>query len=253
MNGNSLFCKANMNIAVIFAGGAGTRMNSRGKPKQFLEVNGKPIIIHTLEIFEENTNIDAIVIACIENAIEHMQQLAMKHNLKKIKKIVPGGDTGQMSIYHGLCAAQEVAGKYADSAIVLIHDGVRPMIDGQVIDDNIESVRQFGSAVTAAASKETVVLVDEKGFIEDATNRAVTRIAKAPQSFYLKEVLEVERLAIKEGKKNVIDTCTLMHMYGKPIHVIEGSSENIKVTTPDDFYTLRALLQARENSQIYGL
>lgn len=245
--------KENRNIAVIFAGGTGTRMNSKGSPKQFLEVNGKPIIIHTLEIFEDCQEIDAIVIACIEKSIGYLEKLLQKYNIFKVRKIVPGGTTGQLSIYHGLCAASEVAGDSLDSAVVLIHDGVRPLISEQVIRDNIESVHKYGSAITSAVSKETVVLINQDGVVGSATNRSETRIAKAPQSFYLKEVLEVEKHAIEEGVDNVIDTCTLMHMYGKHMHVVEGPSENIKVTTPDDFYTLRALLQAKENSQIYGL
>ena len=100
-----------MNIGVIFAGGVGKRMNSRVKPKQFLNVYGKPIIIHTLEVFDSHPDIDAIVVACLEEWIPYLQELIEKYNLKKVKKIVPGGRSGQESIYHGLQAAGRWAGK----------------------------------------------------------------------------------------------------------------------------------------------
>ena len=106
-------------------------MNSRVKPKQFLNVYGKPIIIHTLEVFDSHPDIDAIVVACLEEWIPYLNELIDKYNLKKVKKVVPGGKSGQESIYHGLLAAEEVAGQ--ERSIVLIHDGVRPLIDGGII------------------------------------------------------------------------------------------------------------------------
>ena len=154
-----------MNIGVIFAGGVGKRMNSRVKPKQFLNVYGKPIIIHTLEVFDSHPDIDAIVVACLEEWIPYLQELIEKYNLKKVKKIVPGGRSGQESIYHGLQAAKQVAGQ--EKSIVLIHDGVRPMIYKKTIDDNLQSVREHGSAITSVAVKETVLVVSEDNSIKE--------------------------------------------------------------------------------------
>ena len=150
-----------MNIAVIFAGGVGKRMHTKEKPKQFLEIYNKPIIVHTLEKFEKHKDIDGIIIVCVENWISYMNDLVYKYRLEKVKKIVPGGETGQLSIYHGLCAAKEISG-------------------------------------------------DE------------------------------------------IDSCTMMQSYGRDLHLVTGSDENIKITTPEDFYTMRALLEAKENAQIYS-
>lgn len=124
-----------MNIVVIFAGGSGQRMHTKDIPKQFLEMHGKPIIIYTLELFEKHPEIDAIVIACKEDWIEYLEKLLYKYRIEKVKKIVPGGDTGQMSIYNGLMAAQEVS--KGEEAIVLVHDGVRPLINQKVISDNL--------------------------------------------------------------------------------------------------------------------
>lgn len=116
-----------MNIAVIFAGGVGKRMKTNGVPKQFLEVYGKPILIYTLEKFENNHNIDAIVIACLEEKIDYCQKLINKFEITKVRAIVKGGKTGQESIYNGLRAADQIS--ESDNDIVLIHDGVRPLID----------------------------------------------------------------------------------------------------------------------------
>jgi len=238
-----------MNIAVIFAGGSGQRMHSRDIPKQFLEMHGKPIIIYTLELFEKHPEIDAIVIACKEDWIEYLEKLLYKYRIEKVKKIVPGGDTGQMSIYNGLMAAQEVSN--GEEAIVLIHDGVRPLINQKVISDNIESVKIHGSAITTAIVKETILVVNDGEAIINVPDRAKSRVAKAPQSFWLKDILAAHNRAQKEGMFDCIDSCTMMKMYGYPLYLVDGPYENIKITTPDDFYTMRALLDAQENEQLY--
>lgn len=241
-----------MNVAVIFAGGAGTRMNTKDKPKQFLMVHGKPIIVHTIEIFERHPDIDGIIVACIENWIEYMEEMKYRYRLDKIGKIVAGGETGQMSIYQGLCAAKEVYGcsRGAEKTIVLIHDGVRPLIDEDTISRNIASVKEKGSAITCAPAKETFVLVDNQERVTDIPDRARSRVAKAPQSFFLEDILKYQNMAIEQGKRNMIDSCTLMRHFNVPLAIVDGSYENIKITTPDDFYMFRALYDARENQQL---
>ena len=239
-----------MNIAVIFAGGAGIRMNSKEKPKQFLEIYNKPIIIHTLEHFENNSEIDAIVIACLEDWIPYLEKLLYKFRIEKVKKIVPGGSTGQLSIYNGLKAAKEVAGN--SKSIALIHDGVRPIINSELISENIAAVKKYGSAITASIVKETILVVNNEMEIEQIPTRAKSRAAKAPQSFWLDEIIAVHEKALADGEDNSIDSCTLMKQYSnKNLHVIDGPYENIKITTPDDFFMMRAILDARENNQIY--
>lgn len=243
-----------MNIGVIFAGGVGSRMNSKkALPKQFLSMHSKPIIIHTLEHFENHEEIDAIVISCVETWLDYMKELVAKYNITKVKKVVPGGETGQMSIYNGLCAAEQVAN--GESSVVLIHDGVRPLINAKLLSDSIASVKENGSAITSVPVKETVLMVKDEAQnrIDYVPNRANTRLARAPQSFWLEEILEAQRKAISEGRKDFIDSCSLMQYFGKQLWLIDGPMENIKITTPDDFYTMRALLDAKENAQIYGL
>ncbi|WP_159564609.1 IspD/TarI family cytidylyltransferase [Streptococcus halichoeri] len=239
-----------MNIGIIFAGGVGSRMNSKGRPKQFLEVHGKPIIVHTLEIFENNSEIDATIVVCIKEWLDFMNDLVDKFNLKKVKQVVPGGETGQLSIFNGLEAAEALA--KGEDDIVLIHDGVRPLINEDLLSANIQSVKETGSAITSVAAKETVVLINQKKEIEEVVDRTRSYIAKAPQSFYLKDILAVQRDAIAKGITNAIDSSTLMGMYNKKLTIVEGPYENIKITTPDDFYTFKALFDAKENAQIYG-
>lgn len=238
-----------MNIAAIFAGGVGRRMHSKDMPKQFLSMHGTPIIIHTLEHFEDHEEIDAIVIACVEDWIPHLQKLVNKYNIKKVKKIVPGGSTGQESIYHALCAADDVS--KGEKSIVLVHDGVRPLITEKTISDNIASVKKYGSAITCISVTETVLLTDENSSINEVPDRSKSRLARAPQSFWLEEILASHRKAISESRNDFIDSCSLMQYYGKKMHLIDGPRENIKITTPEDFYIMRAMLDAKEDQQIY--
>lgn len=239
-----------MNIGVIFAGGVGRRMNTKGKPKQFLEVHGKPIIVHTIDIFQNTEAIDAVVVVCVSDWLDYMNNLVERFNLTKVKAVVAGGETGQMSIFKGLEAAEQLA---TDDAVVLIHDGVRPLINEEVINANIQSVKETGSAVTSVRAKETVVLVNDSSKISEVVDRTCSFIAKAPQSFYLSDILSVERDAISKGITDAIDSSTLMGMYNRELTIVEGPYENIKITTPDDFYMFKALYDARENEQIYGM
>lgn len=239
-----------MNIGVIFAGGVGRRMNTKGKPKQFLEVHGKPIIVHTIDIFQNTEAIDAVVVVCISDWLDYMNNLVERFNLTKVKAVVAGGETGQMSIFKGLEAAEQLA---TDDAVVLIHDGVRPLINEEVINANIQSVKETGSAVTSVRAKETVVLVNDSSKISEVVDRTRSFIAKAPQSFYLSDILSIERDAISKGITDAIDSSTLMGMYNRELTIVEGPYENIKITTPDDFYMFKALYDARENEQIYGM
>ncbi len=240
-----------MNIGVIFAGGVGKRMRSKEKPKQFLEIYNKPIIIYTLEHFENNSEIDAVVISCVEDWIPYLKELLSKYRIEKVKKIVPGGETGQLSIYNGIVAAKELAGD--SEAIVLIHDGVRPLINSELLSRNIECVKKNGSAITAGIVKETIVVVDRQNKVEIVPDRENSRVAKAPQSFWLDDILKAHNKAMSEGITSFIDSCTMMKYYGKQLYMVDGPFENIKITTPDDFYTMRAILEAKENAQIYGI
>ena len=136
-----------MVTALIFAGGTGQRMNTRSKPKQFLELHGKPVIIYTIEHFEYHAEIDNIVVVCLKDRIDELKGLLKRYSITKVSEIVPGGETGHDSIYNGLKAMEGTA---KEGDIVLIHDGVRPLITGNLISENIEAVRKYGNAITSA-------------------------------------------------------------------------------------------------------
>ncbi len=238
------------NLAIIFAGGSGARMGS-GLPKQFIEVNGKPIIIHTLDIFEEHPAIDKIYIACKEDYISKLEKYTKRFFITKVAKIVPGGATGQDSIYHALSAAAEE--NPADS-IVLIHDGVRPCITSELIDDDLACVKEKGSAVTCTALFETPVVSKDGMEVDEVPPRKELFTAQAPQCFYLGEVMEAHKKMRETNPKyeGIVDTCTLMKKSGKRVAIVEGNRGNIKVTTPEDLYTFRAMIQYRETEQVFG-
>ena len=200
-----------MNIGVIFAGGVGSRMHSKDRPKQFLDI--------------------------------------YQYRLNKVKKIVPGGKTGQLSIYNGLIAAQEIARD--EENIVLIHDGVRPLINEELIKRNIQDVKDYGSSITSGIVKETIVEIYDNNDIKLVPDRAHSRVAKAPQCFWLKDILSAHKKAMNEQSFNFIDSCSMMKYYGYKLHMTDGPYENIKITTPDDFYMMRAVLQAKEDAQLY--
>lgn len=232
-----------MNIGIILAGGTGTRMKNSDIPKQFMEVQGKPIIVHTIEVFQGCEEIDALVVCCVESWADYMRELVEKFDLSCVKAVIPGGASRQLSIFEGLKKAKELSGDSED-AIVINHDGVRPLITAQTLKDNIASVKKNGSAITCAYSKETIILIDQENNIVSVPERALAMVAKAPQSFYLKDLMAVHEQAMADGVCESIDSCTLMTQYGKKLSIINGPYENIKITTQDDYYTFSALCEA---------
>ena len=244
-----------MNIAVIFAGGSGSRMHTKSRPKQFLNLHGKPILIYTIELFEEHPLVDAVVCVCIEGWIPRLRAMLEKHDIRKVVDVVPGGATGQESIFRGLCAAEAyVRGLDASGArhVVMIHDGVRPLIDEATITANIQKVEECGSCITCAPAIETVIIGECDGSI-DIPPRKNCMMARAPQSFWLDEILAAHRKSIDEGHTAFIDSCSMMHHYGYSLATVTGPMENIKITTPTDYYVMRAMIEVRENQQIFGI
>ena len=241
-----------MNTALIFAGGTGTRMNTKTKPKQFLELNGKPIIIHTIDIFEQHPDIDVIAVVCLESWIPYMKGLLERYHIEKVKFVVPGGETGQQSIRRGLDAIWADESVPKDS-LVLIHDGVRPLINEEIISSCIECAKQYGNAITVTPAIETVITVSDNDEVDKIVDRSKCRLARAPQTFRLCDIMEAHKRAVEDGALNMIDSAMLMSHYGATLHVVEGPVENIKITTPSDFYVFRAIYEARENSQIWGI
>ena len=173
------------NIAIIFAGGSGVRMGA-GIPKQFLEINGKPVIIHTLQLFQYHDEIDKIYLSVLEDYIPYMKELVDEYRLTKVVSIIAGGETAQDSIYNALKKAES---ENADDSIVLIHDGVRPFISYEVISNNIAGVKKHGNAITCTACYETIMISKDGKQVDTVPYRKETFAAQAPQSFYLKDII----------------------------------------------------------------
>lgn len=237
------------NIAVIFAGGSGKRMNTVSRPKQFLELNGKPVIIYTLELFDNHPQINGIVVVCIEPWIPFLEKQLKKFEINKVVSILPGGETGQDSIFNGLDAAFQKYG--TDDVNVLIHDGVRPLITEQTISDCVKTVEDKGNCITCVPATETFIVKQKDDSLE-IPSRANSLIARAPQCFRLKDIYEAHKRAQSEGRHDFIDSCSMMSEYGQHMNTIIGPMENIKITTPTDFFIFRAMVQVHENQQIFG-
>ncbi|BCJ92951.1 2-C-methyl-D-erythritol 4-phosphate cytidylyltransferase [Anaerocolumna cellulosilytica] len=224
-------------------------MNSKSKPKQFLEMHGKPIIIYTLEYFNEHPEIDAICIVCLYGWEKELERLLTSYNIHKVKWVTTGGETGHDSIFNGL---KVMKNDLQDKDVVIIHDGVRPLISKELIDKNIKTVALYGNSITVEKANESIVQINDNGIIDNVPSRAKMRIAKAPQCFRFEEIWTVHEQAQKDGFKS-IDSAHLLHYYGHTLHTVESTPYNIKIATPSDFYVFRALFEAMENSQIFGI
>ena len=194
--------------------------------------------------------IDEIILVCLEPWIQYSKELLSKWHITKAKIIIQGGHSGQESIFNGLKVAHD---NCDEDSIVLIHDGVRPLIDESTVTIAIKSVQRYGSAITVSPAIETVVVKNEDGEVGSILKRSDCEMAKAPQCFYLKDIYNAHLKALQEGNVDFIDSASLMQHYGYKLFTVEGPVENIKITTPSDFYIFRAIIDAKENLQIIGL
>lgn len=214
-------------------------------PKQFLEIDGLPILAHTLRVFQRHPEIDGMYLVCNPAFRGRTEEIVRRFDIAKVRKIVDGGASAQDSIYNGL---QAVAQDCPADTTVLLHDGVRPCIDDEVISANIASVAKYGNAVTFTPCVETLVISKDGTSISDIPYRRESFAAQAPQSFRLGDIIAAhERVrSMPEGYTDLVDQATICWKLGIPIHLVPGNRGNIKITTPEDVYTMRALLQYRE-------
>ena len=243
-----------MNIAVILAAGVGQRMRNSGLPKQFLKLMGKPVVIYTLEKFEECGEIDQVVIVCHGSYVEHMQGLLQLYRIKKAVKVVVGGSDRQSSLQRGLDAILEIGGKPED--IIVIHDGVRPLVDIATIHENIRVAGQYGCAVTVHPVRETVVITEsDKAGMGDFKKRTDTYSMTAPQTFQFGKILEAYRQVSRMERPDMplLDAAMVYARAGGEVHLVKEQGTNIKITTPEDVYYLKAILELEENKYIFGL
>ena len=228
-----------MNIALIFAGGKGNRFYNSPPPKQFLECKGKSVLAYTIEAFQQHPAIDAIVVVCLESWIPYLQQQLETFHLSKVAAVVPGGETGQDSIFKGLEWAVQ---HYDEDSLVLLHDGVRPLVSQQTISDCLQMIREKGNCVVCSPATETMIVAQADGSYQ-VPDRRQALLARAPQGGVLFFLTELHRQARLDGRHDFVDTCSMMRHYGHDIYPLLGSVENIKITTPSDFLLFRAIIE----------
>jgi 2-C-methyl-D-erythritol 4-phosphate cytidylyltransferase len=237
------------NVGLVFAGGVGKRMNSEALPKQFLKVNGKPIIVYTLEQFQNTPEINDIVVVIVSGWEDYMDELVSQYQLTKVRSVITGGSNTQESQYKGLKKISEFG---EDDSIVLIHDGVRPLIDVDLIQRNILNTAEHGNAITVTKAIETITKVDSNEAISEILDRNDFRMARAPQTYRLMDILSTHEKAIKDGNLDFIDSASMMNFYGERLSSVVGSTDNIKVTTPIDYFVFKGILEARNQRDIFG-
>lgn len=228
------------NIALIIAGGSGNRMG-QDIPKQFLHVDGCPIIIHTMLCFQRHPDIDAIGVVCLKGWDTVLQAYANQFNITKLKWIFPGGNSGMESIHNGIYGLKDEG--CGDDDLILIHDSVRPLLSQDIISSNIAICKAYGYAVTGIQCREAV-LESEDGFVSTTSISRDTLIrTQTPQTFRLGNILDVHEEAKRRGIVDSVASCTLIaEVGGREMHIVPGSEKNIKVTTVEDIEILKALM-----------
>ena len=234
-----------MVVALLTAAGTGTRMG-QDIPKQFMHVDNKPLIVYTLEAFQNHPSIDAIICVTLPNWIDVLKAYAMQFNITKLKWVVPGGATGQESIHNGLMTIKEEAG---EDVTVMVHDGNRCLVSSEIISNSLAVYKQHGSAVAAIPCVEAVF------FSEDNGASSVTSIPReqlyrtqTPHTYDLKKLLWAHDEAAKKNITNTAASCTLMQALGETVYFSKGSEENLKITTVEDLKLFEVLLHTKKES-----
>lgn len=234
-----------MNIALIIASGIGQRMGNK-IPKQFIHVNNKPIIIYTLEAFEKHPNIDAIEVVCLEGWHEILKAYAKQYNITKLKWVISGGKTGQESIRNGIFNLEKTCNK---NDMIIIHDGIRPLIDENVLSDVIVKCSQFGNGVTSLPYNEQIFIKEDDYTTKQYIPREQLRRVQTPQAYKFEKLLWAYRKAFSEniGVSGNSYTNTMMVDLGEKLYFAIGSEKNIKLTTKEDLEIFEGLLKLKGN------
>lgn len=243
-----------MNYAIILAAGVGQRMRSGGMPKQFVELMGKPIIIYTLEKFEKSEEIDKIVVVCHGGYVDRMQSLIELYQINKVQTIIVGGTDRQSSLQRGLDEVIALGGD--DEDIVVIHDGVRPLVSPTIIHETIRVAGMYDCAITVHPVTETVIITDEMSAeLPDFKKRSDTYSMTSPQTFKLGKIVDAYKQYGESMQEELplLDAAMVYARSGEKVHLVKEQGTNIKITTPEDFYYLKAILELEENKYIFGL
>ena len=236
-----------MNIALLTAGGTGNRMG-QDIPKQFMTIDNKPVIIYTMESFQRHPEIDGICVICLKGWEVVLQSYANQYNITKLRWIFEGGNSNQESIYHGLTGLK-AAGR-PDDDIVLVQDGVRPLVSERIISENIAVCKKYGYAVTGLTCKEAIMEQIGDTVCEISIPRERLVRTQTPHTYRLGTLLEGHRLALEKGVENTVASCTLFSTLGiKDQHLVRGSEQNgLKLTSPEDIELFKALLHSSKET-----
>lgn len=236
------------NIGLLIAGGSGNRMH-QDIPKQFITVNERPVIVYTLEAFENHPEIDTIAVVCIEGWEQVLWAYAKQFNITKLKYVVPGGKNGQDSIRNGV---MELEKYFAPEDIVLIHDAIRPMVSAEIISDNIRVATEYGNAITVIPCAEAMMQTEDGIVSVGSYPRDRLKRTQTPQAFHIGQICDLHRRALKTGITNSVASCTLMIEMGEQVYFSTGSEKNIKLTTVEDIDIFKALLAAKRSDWLKG-
>ena len=233
-----------MTIALLIAGGVGARMG-QDIPKQFLHIQDKPVIVYTMERFQNNPLIDGIVVVTLPNWIAFVEAYAKQFGITKLKSVVAGGETGHDSIHNGVV---EIARQFPRDTAVMIHDAIRPMIDNDVIADNLSVYREKGNATTVIPCVEVIFKSDVPTESNEVLDRSQVWRTQTPQTFRLDRLLWAHDEVVKRKLPSPVATCHLFSMLGETVYFSKGSEKNIKLTTMDDIDIFKSLLDAHKSS-----
>ena len=234
-----------MNIALIIAGGSGHRMG-QDIPKQFIDVYGKPVLIYTLEGFQKHPMVDAIELVCIDGWQDAARAYCRQFGIEKLRWITTGGETGQESIRNGV---YRLEGECSDDDIVIVHDGIRPLVEPVVLTDVIRKCEQYGNGVTSMPYNEQIFLVDDEISTTSYIPRETLRRVQTPQAYRFGTLDRAYHRAFAEGIgiRGSAYTNTMMVELGERLYFAAGSDKNIKLTTRDDLELFKAYLRMEQD------
>jgi 2-C-methyl-D-erythritol 4-phosphate cytidylyltransferase len=226
-------------VAIVPAAGSGVRMGG-DRAKQYLHLEDRPILAVTLEALQTCVMLDAIVLVVPAKDVNYCQtEIVQKFGIRKVRNVVPGGELRQDSVRMGL---ESINGRYD---LVLIHDGVRPMVEPDLVEAVIQTARKHRAAITALPAKETVKAVNSHHQVTATYDRTKVWMVQTPQAFHYEDILKAHREALKNGLTEATDDAFLIEKMGIPVRVVQGSERNIKVTTPHDLALAQYLLRLK--------
>src|SRR5512139_1691988 len=205
--------------------------------KQFMDLEGRPLLAVTLERFDLSPDIEGIVLVAPQGRVDYCRdEIVKKYHLSKVEKVVAGGERRQDSVRLGLEATE---GRYP---LVLIHDGVRPLVPPELISRIVRAANQYRAVIPALAARETIKEADETGLVVKTHDRRTLWLVQTPQAFRCEDILEAHRRALEENWEEITDDALLMERTNIPVKIVEGSEENIKITTRQDLELARFLV-----------